>query len=86
MRGYEVARQLLEEHRSSVRAMAEELLLHESLDAAEIRALLSGSTVSHVAAMQRLGRLRVVGALSALTTAPSGRPCVASAELTRPRA
>jgi len=51
MRGYEVARQLLEEHRSSVRAMAEELLLHESLDASEIRALLSGSTVSHVAAM-----------------------------------
>jgi cell division protease FtsH len=52
MRGYEAARQLLEEHRSSVRAMAEELLLHESLDASEIRALLSGSTVSHVAAMQ----------------------------------
>jgi cell division protease FtsH len=52
MRGYEVARQLLEEHRSSVRAMAEELLLHESLDASEIRALLSGSTVSHVAAMR----------------------------------
>jgi cell division protease FtsH len=51
MRGYEVARRLLEEQRSSVRAMAEELLLHESLDAAEIRALLSGSTVSHVAAM-----------------------------------
>ena len=51
MRGYEVARQLLEEHRSSVRAMAEELLLHESLDADEIRALLSGSTVSPVAAM-----------------------------------
>ena len=51
MRGYEVARQLLEEQRSSVRAMAEELLLHESLDATEIRALLSGSTVSHVAAM-----------------------------------
>jgi cell division protease FtsH len=51
MRGYEVARQLLEEHRSSVRAMAEELLLHESLDASEIRALLSSSTVSHVAAM-----------------------------------
>ena len=36
-----------------MRAMAEELLQHESLDAAEIRALLSGSTVSHVAAMQR---------------------------------
>ena len=51
MRGYEVARQLLEEQRSSVRAMAEELLLHESLDATEIQALLSGSTVSHVAAM-----------------------------------
>jgi len=52
MRGYEVARQLLEEHRGSVRAMAEELLVHESLDAEEIRALLSGSTVAPVAAMQ----------------------------------
>ena len=52
MRGYEVARQLLEEHRSSVRAMAEELLVHESLDAEDIRALLSGSTVSPVAAMR----------------------------------
>ena len=52
MRGYEVARQLLEEHRGAVRAMAEELLLHESLDADEIRALLSGCTVSPVAAMQ----------------------------------
>jgi cell division protease FtsH len=52
MRGYEVARQLLEEHRGAVRAMAEELLLHESLDSNEIRALLSASTVSPVAAMQ----------------------------------
>ena len=52
MRGYEVARQLLEEHRGAVRAMAEELLQHESLDADEIRALLSGCTVSPVAAMQ----------------------------------
>jgi cell division protease FtsH len=39
MRGYEVARQLLEAHRDVVRTMAEELLAHESLDADEIRAL-----------------------------------------------
>ena len=52
MRGYEVARQLLEEHRGAVRAMAEELLQHESLDADEIRALLSSCTLSPVAAMQ----------------------------------
>jgi len=52
MRGYEVARQLLEQHRSAVRAMAEELLLHESLDANDIQALIAGSTVSPVAAMQ----------------------------------
>jgi len=52
MRGYEVARQLLEEHRSSVRAMAEELLVHESLDADDIRALLSGSAVLPVVALR----------------------------------
>jgi cell division protease FtsH len=48
MRGYEVARQLLEEHREVVRAMAEELLQHESLDADEIRALVTGPTGSPV--------------------------------------
>jgi cell division protease FtsH len=41
MRGYETARQLLEEHRGAVRAMAEELLRNESLDADEIRELLA---------------------------------------------
>jgi cell division protease FtsH len=41
MRGYETARQLLEEHRGAVRAMAEELLRSESLDADEIRELLA---------------------------------------------
>ena len=46
MRGYEQARQLLEEHRDVVRAMAEELLVHESLDADEIRTLVAGGPVS----------------------------------------
>jgi cell division protease FtsH len=40
MRGYETARRLLEEHRSSVRALAEELLLNESVDAEGIRVVL----------------------------------------------
>ena len=50
MRGYEKARQLLEEHRDVVRAMAEELLVHESLDADEIRTLVAGGPVSSPAA------------------------------------
>jgi cell division protease FtsH len=41
MRGYETARQLLETHRGAVRALAEELLQEESLDAGEIRRLLA---------------------------------------------
>jgi cell division protease FtsH len=52
MRGYEKARQLLEEHRDVVRSMAEELLVHESLDAEEIRTLVA-SPASHAAAMER---------------------------------
>ena len=35
MRGYETARQVLEMHRPAVRALARELLAHESLDASE---------------------------------------------------
>jgi cell division protease FtsH len=45
MRGYEKARQLLEEHRDVVRSMAEELLVHESLDADEIRTLVAAGPV-----------------------------------------
>ena len=52
MRGYETARQMVESNRAAVRAMAEELLERESLDADEIRALLSSCTLSPVAAMQ----------------------------------
>jgi cell division protease FtsH len=52
MRGYEVARRLLEGHRDVVRAMAEELLVHESLDADEIRALVARGPVPHVAPLQ----------------------------------
>jgi cell division protease FtsH len=51
MRGYEVARQLLERHRDSVRALAEELLVHESLDAEEIRAVTGLDPHLPVAAM-----------------------------------
>jgi cell division protease FtsH len=43
MRGYETARQIVGKHRSSVRAMAEELLLVESLDAAGIKAIIAAS-------------------------------------------
>jgi cell division protease FtsH len=43
MRGYESARQILEANRSAVRALAEELLREESLDADEIRDVLAAS-------------------------------------------
>jgi cell division protease FtsH len=44
MRGYETARQIVAKNRSAVRAMAEELLAVESLDAEAIRAILVAST------------------------------------------
>jgi len=40
MRGYETARQLVARHRDAVAALAEELLVVESLDAAGVRAIL----------------------------------------------
>jgi cell division protease FtsH len=43
MRGYETARQLIAKNRSTVRAMAEELLLVESLDAAGIKAIIASA-------------------------------------------
>ena len=43
MRGYETARQLVAKNRTAVRAMAEELLLVESLDAGAIRAIMAAS-------------------------------------------
>jgi cell division protease FtsH len=43
MRGYETARQVLETNRSAVRALAEQLLAQESLDAGEIQAVISGA-------------------------------------------
>jgi cell division protease FtsH len=45
MRGYETARQVLEVHRPAVRALAQELLAHESLDATEIQAVLAASSL-----------------------------------------
>ncbi len=42
MRGYETARRLIGRHREAVEALAEELLLVESLDAAAVRTLLEG--------------------------------------------
>ncbi len=41
MRGYETARQIIGKHRASVRAMAEELLVVESLDADGIKAIIA---------------------------------------------
>jgi cell division protease FtsH len=43
MRGYETARQLVSRHRAQVRAMADELLVVESLDADGIRAIMSAA-------------------------------------------
>jgi cell division protease FtsH len=45
MRGYETARQVISKNRSAVRAMAEELLVVESLDADGIRAIMAASSV-----------------------------------------
>ena len=45
MRGYETARQLVETHREAVRAMAEELLQVESLDADGIKAVIAAHGV-----------------------------------------
>ena len=44
MRGYEAARQIVAKNRASVRAMAEELLVVESLDADSIRAIMASSS------------------------------------------
>ena len=43
MRGYETARQILQRRRATVRALADELLANESLDAEEIRVVLAAS-------------------------------------------
>src|SRR5437762_11191607 len=43
MRGYETARQIIAKNRNAVRAMAEELLLVESLDADGIRAIMASA-------------------------------------------
>ena len=43
MRGYETARQVIAKHRSAVRAMAEELLRVESLDAEGIKAIMASA-------------------------------------------
>jgi cell division protease FtsH len=45
MRGYETSRQILEKNRPALKALAEELLKVESLDAAAIRAVLAASSV-----------------------------------------
>jgi cell division protease FtsH len=43
MRGYETARQIIAKNRNAVRAMAEELLVVESLDANAIKAVIAGA-------------------------------------------
>ena len=42
MRGHETARRLIGRHKGAVEALAEELLLVESLDAEAVRTLLAG--------------------------------------------
>ena len=44
MAGYETARQIIGKHRKAVRAMADELLAIESLDAEEIKAVIAAAT------------------------------------------
>jgi cell division protease FtsH len=46
MRGYETARQLVAKHRAAVRAMSEQLLIVESLDADGIKAIMASSATS----------------------------------------
>jgi len=43
MRGYETARQIIAKNRGAVRAMAEELLVVESLDAEGIKAVIASA-------------------------------------------
>jgi cell division protease FtsH len=45
MRGYETARQIIERQRPAVKALAEELLQEESVDAERLREILAGSVV-----------------------------------------
>jgi cell division protease FtsH len=45
MRGYETARQLVAKNRAAVRALAEELLVSESLDAAAVRAIMAAANL-----------------------------------------
>ena len=44
MRGYETARQIVARHSTSVRKLAEELLVVESLDADGIRAIIAAAS------------------------------------------
>ena len=46
MRGYETARQIIAKNRAAVRAVADELLVVESLDADTIRAIMAASTAA----------------------------------------
>jgi ATP-dependent Zn protease len=46
MRGYETARQLVAKNRAAVRAMAEELLVVESLDADGIRSIMAAAATA----------------------------------------
>ena len=55
MRGYETARQLVSRHRAAVQALAQELLLVESLDADGVRAVLAGPEGLGVGVAARVG-------------------------------
>jgi ATP-dependent Zn protease len=45
MRGYETARQIIERQRAAVKALAEELLREESVDAGRLREILAASVL-----------------------------------------
>jgi cell division protease FtsH len=46
MRGYETARQIIERQRAAVKALAEELLEFESVDADRLKEILAGSVLA----------------------------------------
>jgi ATP-dependent Zn protease len=49
MRGYETARQIIERQRGAVKALAEELLECESVDANRLKAILAESVIASTA-------------------------------------
>jgi ATP-dependent Zn protease len=55
MRGYETSRQIIERQRGAVKALAEELLQEESVDADRLRQILAEHVVPATPIPQRVG-------------------------------